>query len=272
MAVTSLIDHYFGQAQERNRGVGGMVNARLIEKIVLHVIRIDENDLNYKAELVRELLDPHGFVEIGTGTNRTVFSKDGIIFKIALDIPGLRDNWNEYKRSDEKPNRFAKTYETNYVIACAEYVNVMNLDQFRVNRDQILEFDRELDEVYIFFDLGFWDKNYMNFAYRSKSNDLVDDKDDASLVGCDYGYCYPKRGQEHAFICPKCNGLLKMNPTYVKYKCNNNSCGVEYEVLEVYSRFNLDLSNYEDAIFNMLDNIKLINIWDMHKYIKGYRK
>ena len=220
----------------------------LLKTLYYHACRIDISNNNIKAEIVLRLLGPE-FIDIGTGTNRIAVTYSpgpdrkfrggaGLIYKIALDRRGFIDNWTAFKRSIECPNYFPHVYESNMLVICEEYVNLMDETEFRMNKDQILEVLEDLSHDYIFEDLG-WDlKNYENWGYR----------DNGDIVALDIGYVFPIRNNERALTCPKCSGQLKPNSVYTGFVCQNPTCRTKYNFLDVRRQMNTELEDQEDKM------------------------
>ena len=55
----------------------------------------DSSNVNVVAEILCDRLRPLGFQELGTGSNRICFLKDGYAFKIAMDRRGCIDNMSD---------------------------------------------------------------------------------------------------------------------------------------------------------------------------------
>ena len=72
-------------------------------------------DNNSKIDIINELLTRFeiDYVPIGPGTNRYAILIDGVVFKIALDDWGMRDNLNEFAMSRELQPYVIKVYEVN---------------------------------------------------------------------------------------------------------------------------------------------------------------
>lgn len=159
----------------------------------------------------------------GGATNRLALLIDGYIYKFALDTQGFKDNFIEYAISSELQPYVTKTYETNGYILVAEYVNQMNLTMWRERRDEILRILSLLANHYLLGDVGYTEKNYMNWGTR----------DDGSLVILDYAYCH--RATETLFKCERCGeGLLTYDVNYTMLMCTNraNGCNATYSYNE----------------------------------------
>jgi hypothetical protein len=134
------------------------------------------NDM--KAQKILFLLKDLGFTEIGPGTNRLAVRNVDYIYKIALDSFGVRDNWNEFNMSPELQPVVTKTYETNGIVAVAEYVNLITKQEFFDSINNIRTILEYLDDNgYLFCDIGLVAKNYLNYGFR----------DNGELVITDYG-------------------------------------------------------------------------------------
>lgn len=223
----------------------------LLKKLYYMAWRSDIQDINEKADYVREMLGPD-FHELGCGTNRIVFLRNGIAFKIALDNPGFTDNLTELKRCSEK-QYLPKVFECNYLIVAEEYWTYMDQDTFMENEAGILEILADLAEDYIFDDIGFISKNYCNWGFREKMN--ADGEPDGEIGILDFGYLYPKVNQTEAMSCPICGGELKYNKIYTGFVCQNRSCHHEYTPDDVIARMDLTLDDLETQMFAMVSEV-----------------
>lgn len=235
----------------------------MLKMLFYHACRVDIEDNNVKAELVKELLG-NEFQELGTGTNRisllynpspdrTFKGGAGLNYIIALDRRGMVDNFTEYKRSPERPDYFIKVYECNMLILVEEYDTLMDRDEFLLNENGIKTILEDLSEDYIFEDIGFDLKNYENYGYRSNG--------DINVI--DLGYIYPIRGNEHIMSCPKCSGQIKYNRNYTGFICQNATCGTKYSFLDLRRRMNLELENFENQMISQLNNIEMPDFEDL---------
>lgn len=226
----------------------------LLKKLYYNAWRTDICDLNLKASIASMLMSESGFDEIGTGTNRIVFNKNGLIFKVAIDIPGFTDNLTEFKRSTEK-SYFPTVYECNYLICVEEYWTVMDLSQFYENREGILTILKDLSESYIFDDVGFQPKNYLNWGFREKFSEDDDESVDGEIGILDYGYLYPKYGQEDALSCPICGSELRYNNVFTEFICTSSTCRKTYPPDDIVRRMDMRIDNYETRLFTELSHI-----------------
>lgn len=225
-----------------------------LKMMYVHACRIDIDDNNDKAYMLQEMLGDE-FHEIGTGTNRMTFHYNpgrnrefrggaGLIFEFALDRRGFIDSWTEFKRSIEVPEYIVKVYETNVLMNIEEYINLMDINEFRMNENQIKTILKDLSKGYIFEDIGFDTKNYENYGYR----------DNGEIVILDAGYIYPLKGNEHAMSCPRCHAHIRYNANYTGFICENPSCRTKYDFLDIYRRMDHSLQNTEDQIlFNIMN-------------------
>jgi uncharacterized C2H2 Zn-finger protein len=239
--TTEIVDT---EENKRKSLIKHLFDDKMLKKLFVHATRVDIADNNLKAEIVAYLLSD-GFIELGTGTNRIAFLRNNYVYKVALDRNGFVDNWTEYKRSIESPEYLTKVYECNMLIAVCEYVSVMDLSQFMDNEAPIKEILSILSESYVMDDVGFTDKNYYNWGYR----------DNGDIVLLDYGYMYPRAGQERALSCPKCGSMLAYNMDYTKFICSNKGCGLDLRVMDVRRRMSLRLENLEDQLISKLNNL-----------------
>lgn len=208
-------------------------------------------NINARAQQIKDLLGPE-FPELGTGTNRITFLKDGYAIKVALDNRGLIDNMSEYKRAPEAPEYLAKVYETNGIILIAEYVTLLDQTEFENNKNALKTILDNLSTRYIMDDLGLTSKNYCNWGYR----------DNGTIVSLDYAYMYPIKGNEDALRC-NCGSLIVPNKTYTGYECSNPKCGLKYSTMEIKAKVRMDLTAEEDR-----EIIEIANAKGDNKYVK----
>lgn len=227
----------------------------------LYLIAMDSSiHNNKKASNILNILGDE-FQELGPGTNRVVAKRGKAVFKIAMDRRGMVDNFTEFKRSVEVPMYCAKSYECNLLITVAEYVNLMDEQDYIVNREPILEILRELSETYVFEDMGYNPVNRCNTGYR----------DNGDIVFLDYGYMYPRAGNEAAFICKACGSEIVYNNTFTKFVCTNPSCRRVHDFASVRNRMRKDLEKEEDQILNAINNLKAPdwNNLNLQPYLAG---
>ena len=220
----------------------------MLKMLYYHCCRVDFEDNNEKADLVKEILGPE-FVELGTGTNRITFLHKGLCCVIALDRRGLVDNLTEYKRSIDAPEYFVKVYESNMLVCIEEYITLMDKDEFVMNEAGIKEILLELSKAYIFTDIGFTSKNYCNWGYRSNGD----------IVVLDLGYIYPIKGNENALSCPRCKAQIEYNSNYTSFKCSNNQCKSLYSFMDIRRNMRLDMEQMEDRMISELQRVEMPN-------------
>lgn len=245
---------FFEETKERQSLISNIFTKDDLKMLYYHACRVDIADNNDKAELVTEIIGPE-FQEIGTGTNRVVYTYSpnddrefrggaGLVYEFALDRRGFLDSWSEFKRSQEISEVAVKVYETNMLISVQEYLTLMDEEEFKLNEPQIKEILERLSKDYIFEDIGYSMKNFENWGYRENGD-----------IAClDLGYVYPIRGNEHVLSCPRCRGELKYNSNYTGFVCQNGGCRRKYSFLEIRSRMDLSMENIEDKmIFNIMN-------------------
>jgi hypothetical protein len=208
--------------------------------------RLDVSN-NDKVELISQVLGDK-YVELGTGTNRVAYLRNNLVVKVALDRRGLADSFLEFKRSPEMPDYLTMTYETNSLILIAEYCTVIDLDQFNASKEVLRSILDDVAENYIFDDIGLAEKNYMNWGYR----------DNGDLIILDYGYMWPKIGQELALSCPKCKQELRYNSTFTGFQCTNRLCGIRYRTSDVVRRLNNEFSNMENELISKMNKSPMV--------------
>lgn len=198
------------------------------------------NNNNEKADRICRAIGP-GFKELGPGTNRIAFLKDGYVYKIALDELGLDDNISEFRRSRENPEYLARAYEICYgnTVLVSEYVNLLVEEEWETASSKMSYILTKLSQEYVIRDLGLTKKNYCNWGWRTK---------DKSLVALDYAYLYPIKGNEHALVC-NCGSKIKIDNSFTVYKCTNPNCGLKYSVMEILNKMAVD--RYDETGTNM---------------------
>ena len=217
-----------------------------MKKLYYHCLRVDIPDNNEKAKMIQELLGPD-FYELGTGTNRITFLYHNFAIKIACDRRGMVDSFTEFKRSGEIPQYLTKVYECNQLVLLAEYVTLIDRDEFGLNEHGIKDILQDLSKAYIFDDCGYTLKNAQNWGYRTNGD----------IVLLDYGYMYPNIHQEQALTCPKCNARLIYNSNYTGFECPNTHCHAKFRVMDIRRRMSLDIEDFENQIINKLNNLPL---------------
>lgn len=185
--------------------------------------RIDS--LQRKMTITQQLLKSHNvrFEVLGGATNRLSLYISGMVFKIAMDRQGYKDNLMEYALSKELQPYVTKTFETNGYISIAETVRVMTREEWKLRRVDILRILDILGRSYLLGDVGYINKNFTNWGIR----------DDGNVVILDYAYVH--RGTAKLFLCDVCgDGILAYDATFSELRCTNvtGSCGVRYSYIE----------------------------------------
>lgn len=193
------------------------------------------SDNNKKADMIREVLERFEvpFTELGPGTNRYAVKIDGFVFKIAMDKNGIDDNRIEAVMSAELQPYVAKTYECNNLMVVSEYVTVISKEEFKENEEVIKGILSQLADSYIFGDVGFLMKNFINWGYRPNGE----------LVILDYGYIYKIQGQE-----ARCTHLLSDDVIcghFLEYDQNFSDlicphCRTKYKYADIRRRIDLE--------------------------------
>lgn len=202
------------------------------------------SDNNQKIEEILKVIEGTGARFVASGTNRMAVLINGYIFKIALDSFGIADNLNEFNMAIQLQPYVTKTYECNGLIAVAEYVNLINKDEFYDNRDIIANILSILSENYLFCDMGLTTKNYANFGYRSNKD----------IVILDYGYVYlldPK-----IMYCKKCGEKLVWNKYFTKLVCCK--CAKEHDPIEIRDRMRKKENKFLEVEGKRVGPIKII--------------
>lgn len=240
-----------------------------LKALLYFTCRVDIGDNNTKAEVLRRYLEPYGFDEIGTGTNRIAFLKNGLVFKISLDRRGHVDSFTEFKRSLELPEYLAMTYETNMIMNVCEYVSVLDQEEFIIQKPVILATLEDISKAYLFNDLGFVLKNSMNWGARDK-----DSRKDASVCVLDYGYFYSLVGQDRdkLFSCPICGSRLLWNKNYTGFICDKTNCGYTATPGDIRNRMRLDLEDAENQILSSINETQVPDFTNYEQYITNMVK
>lgn len=223
-----------------NRYIPDETKAKLYQIASDYTI-VDDNE---KAEMIKDIMLPLGFREIGTGTNRIAFMKGRYCYKIALDDRGFIDNVSEYKRSPEFPQYFAKVYETNRTILVCEYCELISKEDFVSRKSEIKSILTKLSDYYIMEDVGLTTKNYCNWAIRKTS---VNSDDPGQLVLIDNAYFYPIRNKRQILTCT-CGHPIEPNSLFTGYQCTNSACGLHYSVDEILNKVGVDFDNDDTQI------------------------
>ena len=174
---------------------------------------------NERVDALKYTLRDKEFAELGAGTNRYAMLKDGYVFKFALDNYGLNDNWTEFNVTKKAQPAVTKTYECNGLIAVAGYVNIMDLETFRLNKEVIRGLLAVLAEDFLFEDLGCIDKNFRNWGFDDQGN----------IVALDYGYMYER--DEALIRCTKCGSRIGYTPDYDQMICEN--CKTKFDIFDI---------------------------------------
>lgn len=203
------------------------------KRLTWGVIRGERTKMEYTAKMkVKDMTSiltkylsgkGYSFSFPGAGTNRMTVLIDGYIYKIALDQDGYIDNLNEFILSKEAQPYVTKTYETNGLIAVAEYVTLISYEEFVEKKSKILEILDDISREYLIGDMGWTQKNYANWGYRKNSDDLVI---------LDFGHMHRLSGEK--LLCKECCSILQYNSTYTKLKCLD--CGKEEEFMTIKLR------------------------------------
>ena len=224
-------------------------------------------DANEKADMIADVMEKYGFVEIGTGTNRIAFLKDGYVYKVALDMRGFIDNISEYKRSIEFPKYFFKVYEvlsvtkkykhqgTTYTttttpIMICEYCELINESTFVERKAEIKSILEYLSQYYIMDDVGLTNKNYCNWGLRH----IIDSNGERDeLVILDNAYFYPIRNNYNILRC-SCGAPIKLNSNFTGYLCSNHSCGMTYTVAEILNKSGYDYDSGDTELVSVIND------------------
>lgn len=198
------------------------------------------------TKLLSDYLEKSGYSYSfpGAGTNRMTVLINGYIYKIALDQDGYIDNLNEFIMSKEAQPYVTKTYETNGLLAVAEYVTLISYEEFVEKKSKILQILDDISREYLIGDMGWTQKNYTNWGYRKNSDDLVI---------LDFGHMHRLSGEK--LLCRDCGQILQYNSTFTKLKCL--SCGKEEEFMSIKAR--LSKKEERENIDSYLERAYILN-------------
>lgn len=177
------------------------------------------SDNNKKVDAINYMLRDKKFLELGAGTNRYSMLKDNYVFKFALDRFGFDDNWTEFNMAEDLQPYVTKTYECNGLIAVAEYVNIISLNDFQENKEVIRNILSALATKYLFADLGAIDKNFRNWGYNDKHE----------LIILDYGYIFER--DDLLMRCTKCHQRIGYDTNYDQMVCEK--CGKKFAIHDI---------------------------------------
>ena len=189
-------------------------------------------DNNSKIEMVKELLTRFNvdFSSLGPGTNRYAILIDGVVFKIALDKWGQRDNLNEFVMAKELQPYVIKVYEVNSngLIMTCEYVTVIDKDEYASQREPILSILDDLSQSYLLGDVGYISKNFLNWGYN----------DAGELVILDFAYIYKIIAHEMKCNSPNCtHPYLEYNSSYSSLICPD--CRKQYSFMDIRRKYSI---------------------------------
>lgn len=189
-------------------------------------------DNNAKIDMVKELLTRFNvdFSSLGPGTNRYAVLIDGVVFKIALDKWGQRDNLNEFVMAKELQPYVIKVYEVNSngLIMTCEYVTVIDKDEYAAQRESILTILEDLSQSYLLGDVGYISKNFLNWGYN----------DAGELVILDFAYIYKIIAHEMKCDSPNCSRpFLEYNSTYSSLICPD--CRRSYSFMDIRRKYSI---------------------------------
>jgi hypothetical protein len=208
-------------------------------------------DCNEKANLIAQVMEPLGFVEIGCGTNRVVFRKHNYIYKVALDRRGRQDNINEYQICVEMPQIFYKVYEigglkdVGGLMLVGEYAELISEAYFIEHKNQIKKILELASHSFIMDDVGLTTKNFCNWGLRYNPDGTE------SLIIIDNAYFYPIKNAQT--ITCQCGGKIVPSSDYTYYVCKNSACAMHYSVPELLNMSGYDYSGFNDEAIKMLN-------------------
>lgn len=230
------------------------------KRLTWGMVRGQRTKVEYTAKMkVQDMTDiltkylskkEYSFSFPGAGTNRMTILIDGYIYKIALDQDGYIDNLNEFILSKEAQPYVTKTYETNGLIAVAEYVTLISYEEFVDKKEKILEILDDISREYLIGDMGWTQKNYANWGYRKNSDDLVI---------LDFGHMHRLSGEK--LLCKECCSILQYNSTYTKLKCLD--CGKEEEFMTIKLRLSKkeerdNIDKHLERAYQLTEPVKMV--------------
>lgn len=210
----------------------------------MHDIRmIFDADLSCheRANTLNELLEPQGFIELGTGTNIITYvhsDAPGVVYKIALDAGGLADNRNDpmmAKIAPEARPPIVVDVTKDGLISVQEYVfGIKNGEDMSLYLNDALEICRKLSKRFLVIDVT--PRLYTNWAIGRNME----------LRTCDVSDLYPLDKGEDVMRCPtvvgenkkgeltRCNGRVYYDDYYQRCYCSR--CGRNFLPIELKPR------------------------------------
>ena len=210
-----------------------------IHKLITDPKYPDNND---KVDVIKSMMTPRGFLELGSGTNRFAMLKENYVYKFALDHYGYDDNNTEFDMSMKLQPYVSKTYECNGLICVAEYVNIISKNDFEDNKPVMRNILESLAEDYLFADLGIIEKNFRNWGYN----------DSHELVILDYGYIFER--DDVLMRCTKCGGRIGYDRNYDQMMCEH--CKKKFAVHDIRAMMNAS-DEERTELFKKKDKVKL---------------
>jgi hypothetical protein len=184
----------------------------------------------YKA--IDNVCRSRGLVKFAAGTNRVVYRHPefpDILFKIATDNVGMRDNPAEFRNQYELKPFVAKTFEVSPcgTVAVVERVNnIRSREEYMAMAGDISKLLLELFSDYLMADIG--TEFFCNYGWRLSTG----------IVLLDYPYLYEL--DENKLYCTKpdnttpsgkCDGRIVYDYGFNKLVCTK--CGAEYKAVEL---------------------------------------
>lgn len=207
----------------------------------------DITNNNERADEIAEIVRPFGFVNIGTGTNRTVIAADDdYAIKIALDRRGIKDNYcEEYFNSVPELDRKTIVYQNSGLIEFHNRVRTMDKYDFEDYRDVIMEHLRRWSKIFLLNDLG--ETTFKNWGLDENDEPVLLDYANLTLV-------------KHAAIthCKKCGAPIVYDKQLLNFICTNEKCERVYyynEVAGTQSINGLYEQGYYSPDFTITDDI-----------------
>ena len=256
-----------------------VIPKKIMKALFINCLRVDISDINDKAEIVKELVKPLDFDEIGTGTNRIAFYFNGVVFKIAMDRRGLIDNYMEFKRSMELPGYLAKCYKTNYLVNVDEYVRVLEQWEFVREEETICAILNDISQYYLFDDLGVNAKNSCNWGKRETRFTELEKKIYGKKIGeysedlviLDYGYLYKYyEPKEKILRCPKCNHSVIWNNKKTGFICNK--CNYQPTPSDIRKRMDLRYEELENKVASNFIKMRIPNLVNINEVLLRVKK
>lgn len=190
-----------------------------------------------KKALIDQLVQPYGFVRLGCGTNRLVYScvyDNRIVLKIPFEESGLSDGYNEMTIQEYLKPFICKTFEVGYMGICSLHERVIPIEH-KAQFDKVSDMHFELIFIlkrngYMLDDVGI--RTFKNVGIR----------ENFGLVILDYPTVY-QINKQGGLLCKRCGGRIDYDAGFNRISCK--SCKKIYTTQSLASG---KLQSYESII------------------------